>query len=73
MFPLKIFPALVALVLIASVWAETNVTIDDTDPRIVYQPADLWVFVANVPDRWNETTHYTNWLGATASLTFTVE
>lgn len=46
MFPLKILSALVALLLIASVRAETNVTIDDTDSRIVYRPS--WSFQADV-------------------------
>lgn len=46
MFPLKVISALVALLLIASVRAETNVTIDDTDPRIVYKPS--WSFQADV-------------------------
>ena len=46
MFPLKILSALVALLLIASVRAETNVTIDDTDSRIVYRPN--WSFQADV-------------------------
>lgn len=92
MFPLKILIALVALLLMASVRAETNVTIDDTDPNIVYQPPGVWSFQGNVrpsfvqdrgrslllqtvftQDRWNKTTHYTSELGATASLTFTVE
>ena len=46
MFPLIFLPALVALLLIASARAETNVTVDDTDPRIVYRPN--WSFQADV-------------------------
>lgn len=46
MFPLKVLSALVALLLIASVRAETNVTIDDTDPRIYYRPS--WSFQGDV-------------------------
>ena len=46
---MSMFPsALVALLLIASVQAETNVTIDDMDPRIVYQPQLEWSFQGNV-------------------------
>jgi len=49
MFPLKILlSALVAPLLMASVQAETNVIIDDTDPRIVYQPPGVWLFEGNV-------------------------
>lgn len=48
MFLLKILTALVALLLMASVRAETNVTIDDTDPQIVYQPPGVWSFQSNV-------------------------
>jgi len=48
MFLLKILSALVALLLMASVRAEANVTIDDTDPQIVYQPPDVWNFQGNV-------------------------
>ena len=48
MFLLKILTALVALLLMASVQAETNVTIDDTDPQIVYQPPGVWSFQGNV-------------------------
>lgn len=43
---MKPLSALVALLLIASARAETNVTIDDTDPRIVYRPS--WSFQGNV-------------------------
>jgi hypothetical protein len=93
MFPLKLLLfALVALLLIAFVRAETNVTVDDTDPRIDYRPS--WSFQAdvrpsqffvnreyyllvrqtdNTQDRFNKTTHFTRQLGATASLTFSVE
>lgn len=46
MFPLGFLPALVALLLIASGRADTNITIDDTDPRILYQPK--WSFQGNV-------------------------
>ena len=48
MFLLKILIALVALLLMASVRGETNVTIDDTDPQIVYYPPDVWSFQGNV-------------------------
>ncbi len=49
MFLLKNLTALVALLLMASVRAaETNFTIDDTDPQIVYQPAAVWSFLGNV-------------------------
>ena len=48
MLLLKILTALVALLLMASVQAETNVTIDDTDPQIVYQPPGVWSFQGNV-------------------------
>ena len=85
--------ALIALFLIAPVGAETNVTIDDTDPRVVYEldrkrlefPGQRASFAvlrddhsplfqtAVTEDRINRTTHYTSVLGATASLTFTVE
>ena len=46
MFTLKLLFALVALLLVASVRAVTNVTIDDTDPRIAYRPS--WSFQADV-------------------------
>ena len=40
--------ALVALLFTAIVRAETNVTIDDMDPRVVYQPQSVWSFQGNV-------------------------
>jgi len=40
--------ALVTLFLIATVGAETNVTIDDMDPRVVYEPEIVWSFLGNV-------------------------
>ena len=46
MCPLRFLAALVALLLIASGRAETNVTIDDTDSRIIYQPS--WSFQGGV-------------------------
>jgi len=46
MFPLKIL--LVVLLLMAPARAETNITIDDTDPRIVYGPPGVWLFAGNV-------------------------
>lgn len=46
MFPSEFLAALVALLLIASVRADTNITIDDTDPRIVYKPK--WSYQGNV-------------------------
>jgi hypothetical protein len=47
-FSLKIHFALVAFLLVGSGRAEVNVTIDDTDPRIVYQPPGVWDFQGNV-------------------------
>lgn len=61
MFPLKILSVLVALLLMASVRAETNVTIDDTDPSIVYHPSGVWLFQGNVrPSPFSSTagTHF---------------
>ena len=48
MFLLRVFSALVALLLLVSVRAEMNVTIDDKDPRISYQPAGVWTFLDDV-------------------------
>ncbi len=56
MFLLKV---LSALLLLASVQAEMNITIDDTDPRILYQPTDVWSFQGNVrpsPVSWTRRT-----------------
>ena len=39
---------LVALLLTASAQAERNVTIDDMDPRVVYQPPVEWSSQGNV-------------------------
>lgn len=48
MFPLKFPSALVALFLVASMRPETNVTIDDTESRIVYHPPIVWSYQGNV-------------------------
>ena len=61
MFPLRLLSALVALLLIAAVQAETDVMIDDMDPRIVYQPPGVWSIQSNVrPSRLSRTanTHF---------------
>lgn len=44
----SVLVALVALLLLAIVRAESNVTIDDMDPRVMYQPPEAWSFQGNV-------------------------
>ena len=57
MFLSRVLSALVALLLLASVRAEMNVTIDDMDPRVLYQPAGGWSFLGNVrPSSSSQTT-----------------
>ena len=61
-FPLPLFMFLLeflsTLLLLASVKAELNITIDDLDPRIVYQPTDAWSFQGNVrPSPFSRTAH----------------